>query len=91
MGDGAAVIGLVLYFVLWLGSAAATAVVAHARGRNMLGWLLLGLTFGFLALIVIGLLPARGGPRAEPGACPMCGQPIPEGATGCPQCGELLR
>ncbi|MCK5439690.1 MAG: hypothetical protein KAI97_07085 [Gemmatimonadetes bacterium] len=56
------VIMLMLIAVYSLAFAILTAHVAHGRGRNRPGWLLAGLVFGVLALILVAILPI---PRRE--------------------------
>ena len=49
-------IGLVLF---WLAIAALTSIAASARGRNGLGWFMLGFFFSFVPLIILLVLPSR--------------------------------
>ena len=49
-------IGLVLF---WLAIATATGMAANARGRNGLGWFMLGFFFSFFPLIILLILPPK--------------------------------
>lgn len=52
--------------VLWLGPIPAiTAVLAGLRGRNVLGWYVLGVAAPVLAAIVAVLLPRRPGAAGD--------------------------
>lgn len=44
-------------FVFWIIFAVLTALVANAKKRNVPGWLVLGLLFGFIALVLVAVLP----------------------------------
>ncbi len=42
-----------MFLILWIGSAIATAGLAHERGRSPWLWLIIGLLTGFLGLIAV--------------------------------------
>lgn len=43
--------------LIWLASAVLAAIAADSRGRSGFGWFLLGLLFGFFALIAVLVMP----------------------------------
>lgn len=47
------------YVILWFGIAAAAGLAANARGRDGLGWFMLGVFFSIFALIVVFILPSK--------------------------------
>lgn len=56
-----------LIFVLWPVFIVISAVVARKRGRSMVGWMLLGVLAGPIAVAALYILPdlsgVQGGPR----------------------------
>jgi hypothetical protein len=67
--------------ILWFACAVLSAVVASSKGRNSVGWFILGLLFSFLALIAVGLMPSL---KRDPLA------PTPETHVRCPDCREFV-
>ena len=47
------------WLILWVLCGGVAAVVANAKNRNVGGWLVAGLIFGLLALLVIACLPTK--------------------------------
>ena len=47
---------IVIVVAHWLLTAIITAIVAHSKGRNAIGWGILGLLLGFVGLITVLLL-----------------------------------
>src|SRR5205809_747392 len=54
--------------------------LARARGRSPEGWFTLGMLFGFLAALVLLILPERGP------TCPGCKETVKIGALVCRHC-----
>ena len=77
-----------LYLVMAVVFAIVTAVAAHAKGRNSLGWFLAGLVIGPFALFVTALpnVPRVG----QFLSCTACGEAIREDAKMCRYCGREL-
>lgn len=50
-------LGIVIGLILLVGIAAITMRIAEEKGRSTTLWFILGIAFGFLALIVISILP----------------------------------
>lgn len=44
--------------IIWIILAVLTALVANNKKRNTAGWLVLGLLFGLISLIVVAVLPS---------------------------------
>ncbi|GAB0149563.1 MULTISPECIES: zinc ribbon domain-containing protein [unclassified Marichromatium] len=78
--------------MLWVLFPVFSGVIASARGRDVLGWGLVGLLFGPFGLVV-GLLPslaprpARGALAPRSIACSQCREPIAFDARRCKHCG----
>ncbi len=93
--------GVLLLFILlfWFLPAIATGVIASNRGRSGAGWFLLGVFLGWIALVIVlvlptptdpmpvNVLPSGGDPRQP---CPRCGESIPLAARVCRFCGQEL-
>jgi hypothetical protein len=45
-------------FLIWLGFALVTAIIAESKGRSGFGWLVAGIFFGFFAFIAVAFMPA---------------------------------
>jgi len=52
-------IGSALYFVVWIAVMVWIYNIAKRKGRHAVGWLILGLFFSFLTLILVALLPSK--------------------------------
>jgi hypothetical protein len=65
----------------WIACVVLSAVVAASKGRSIFGWLILGIFFGFFALIAVGFMPSL---KRDPMA------PTPETHVRCPDCRELV-
>lgn len=74
-----------------------TALVAHGKGRNALGWLILGFLFGPLSLLAVAVAsPDRrkaemkeiraGLQSGQLRRCPACAEAIRREATRCTHC-----
>ena len=66
--------------VFWIGCAVFSWVVANSRGRMAGAWFILGLIFGPLALITVGLMPSVS--RVD--------EPSARTHVKCPDCRELV-
>jgi zinc-ribbon domain len=77
------------YLVMAVAFGIVSAVAAHGKGRNSLGWFLAGLVIGPFALFVTALpnVPCPG----QFIACTDCGEVIREDAKLCRYCGLELR
>ena len=88
------------FLIVWLAFAVVTAIVASHKGRSTAGWLILGLCFGFFALIIVALLGSlkvapvlAGGEIATPEThvrCPDCRELVRMDARKCKHCGITL-
>lgn len=78
---GTLLIGVVFGIACW--------ALARRKGRDTVGWLLTGLCFGPIALLVIALLPAVE-THGQTRRCGGCGAVVPWAAEGCPGCGAAL-
>ena len=61
-----------------------SAIIAHGKGRNSLGWFLVGLALGPFSLIIAALPP-----KPKPGYfihCPACSEVIRKDANVCRYC-----
>lgn len=67
--------------VFWLSCAGFTLAISATKNRNQIGWLVLGLVFGPLALISVGLMPEN----QRPGNAP-----TPSTHVRCPDCREIV-
>ena len=67
---------------VWFAFSVLTAIAAAVRGRSAMGWWLLGLVFGFFALILVLIIPSRKRGAALP--------PTPKTHLHCPDCRELV-
>jgi len=57
--DGGYYVGGVLGFVLWIVVLVWIYNIARRKGRHAVGWLILGLFFSLLALVVVLVLPSK--------------------------------
>ncbi|KKC24611.1 hypothetical protein [Sphingomonas sp. SRS2] len=79
--------------LLWCAGAVIVMTIAMAKDRSSIGWLLLALLGGPLALAMVLRLPSTGLYAAivpEPGAmelCPACCEPVRRDRTACRHCG----
>lgn len=71
------------------------AVIASAKGRSGIGWLIAGLFFGIFAVILIAILPANSEGIAQnelrkgkKKVCPHCAETILVAARVCRYCGK---
>ena len=82
---------MIIFIVLWLGSAIVCAAIADAKERLSMVWFLLGLIFGVFALLVIAILPTLGTEQQRLTAggyvpCPDCREPVRHDARICRYC-----
>lgn len=66
---------------IWLAFSILTAIAAASRGRDIVGWLLLGIFFGIFAFFAVLILPSH---RLDTSA------PTPETHLRYPDCQELV-
>lgn len=88
------------FVIVWLICAVLTAIVASHKGRSTAGWFILGLCFGFFALIIVAPLGSlktapvlAGGEIATPDThvrCPDCRELVRMDARKCKHCGTTL-
>lgn len=86
--------------IFWLACAILSAIVASSKGRSAGGWLILGLVFGLLALIVVAVISSKKPPPVLAGAeaasalthvrCPDCRELVRKDARRCKHCGITL-
>jgi hypothetical protein len=81
--------------LLWLAVAGFTVAIAESKFRSQLGWLALGVVFGPLALISVGLMEPLDrlddAPRpATHVKCPDCRELVLKEARVCKHCGCRL-
>lgn len=81
---------VVIAVLYWFTQATLTGWLATERGRSDGEWVLLGLLFGPIALIAVGLAPPKPGGRFK--SCVECQLAVPALATRCPYCRtDLIR
>ena len=74
----------------WFAQAILTGWLATERGRDPVAWLPLGLLFGPIATIAVGLAPPK--PGGIFNSCVECLLAVPALATRCPYCRtDLIR
>lgn len=83
------------FVVFWLLMGVICAVIALAKGRSAIGWLLLGCLFGPLALLFAAAMSAT--PRRVPAqpahtlkTCPYCAEQVQLQAIVCKHCGKSI-
>jgi hypothetical protein len=79
------------YIVVWLIFVGLTVKVAIDKGRDPVGWCLIALLLGPIALLVIFILDPDISGIVKAGykkACPFCAELINTEATKCKHCGE---
>jgi len=84
-----------IFLLLWFGCAVACWAIANSKARLAGGWFLLGLLFGFFALIVVAVLPSRERDKNAPSPdthvkCPDCRELVLHDARICKHCGCKL-
>jgi hypothetical protein len=92
---------LPFFLLIWFLPAIVTGFVASGRGRSGIGWFFIGLVLGWIALILIFVLPSPTNPMpvnvmngpvdsTSRQPCPRCGESIPVAARMCRFCGHEL-
>jgi len=85
------------FLVIWIICGVVTGIIASSKGRNGLGWFLLGSLLGIFGLILIACLPSLSvepvtvrymdvDPKATK-VCPDCAETILAAAKVCKHCG----
>lgn len=76
------------YLVIWAAAGALLCgLIAAARGRSFVGWVIAGALFGIFALIYLALAgPGEHGRKH----CPGCAELINDAAGKCPHCGHAF-
>lgn len=80
----------------WLSAAVACAIVASIKGRSVLGWFLLGVLLGVIALLIVlsvsSLVVDPNAPTEETHTkCSHCAEYILREAIKCKHCGEAVK
>lgn len=80
-----------LFVIIWIGSAVACNRIATSKGKNPTTWTILGLCFGFLAVIAALVVPA-GSTQSKPTSIatpnfptPTFSDPTAQSSNGFPQ------
>lgn len=81
------------FLLVWLACGLFAAFIAKSKGRSFIGWLVLGVFFGIIALLAAGFLPKvknHSMPYRATKAlrCPHCGGIIGQFMDICPNCGH---
>lgn len=85
---------MMFYVIAWITLGACAALVAGAKGRSPVGWLVLGAFFGPLATTAACLMPAVLSKKAPAipvrRLCPHCTNEITPSARMCRWCKRLV-
>jgi hypothetical protein len=94
---GALCFGWIIMFVIWIAIGIWMYKDAEKRGKSGALWLIIGLLFGIIGLIVWLIVrppepsfyEKKAAPQeAQARNCPECGRSIPMDANVCPYCGK---
>ena len=79
-------IGIIIWFIVWILVAIWVYRDAEKRGKNKVSWLIIAILIGIIGLVI--WLVMRGDVIEKAGGrkCPHCGREITEDAMTCPYC-----
>lgn len=82
-----------IFFLIWIVFAVATALIADAKNRNVIGWFVLSIVIGAFATIIVACLPRLDKTERQAASdasgykvCPQCAETIKSAALVCRFC-----